>query len=186
MKIKFENQSKVKLSKRVINNIEHIIDSLPRDHIRGVERLQIVDLITDPRVKAIASESRLPGLYHPRQGSQPAWMEIALAVLLPQDQPIYKRLVSKLSFKGNMAAIIFSLVGQHYYLTLRHSVRKTQIEGLVRSYTEKQLKAWNQQQTKGIRGRVLRPLQPTLERWGRSLQKRASANKKRLPKSQNT
>ena len=74
--------------------------------------------------------------------------------------------------------MIFSLVGQHYYLTLRHSIRKGQIEPAVRSYTEKQLRLWNEREH-STRARLFKPIQPTLERWGRALQKRATAEKKR-------
>jgi hypothetical protein len=84
----------------------------------------------------------------------------------------------RLSFKGNLAAIIFSLVGQHYYLTLRHSIKRAQIETAVRAYTEKHLRLWHERQNT-VRSRLFKPFQPTLEKWGRSLQKRAAAEKKR-------
>ena len=122
--------------------------------------------------------SDLPGLYHPRQGAKGPWLELAIGVLLPTDKPIHKRIIPRLSFKGNVTAVLFSLVGQHYHLTLRHSVKKTQIEPAVRLYTEKQLKAWNEKQHT-IRARLFKPLQPTLERWGKTLQKRAAAERKK-------
>jgi hypothetical protein len=98
--------------------------------------------------------------------------------LLPGNKPIHKRIIPRLSFKGNLAAIIFSLVGQHYHMTLRHSLKKTQLEPAVRIYTEKQLKAWNEKQH-SLRARLFKPLQPTLERWAKGLQKRATAEKKK-------
>jgi hypothetical protein len=127
--------------------------------------LRLVNSISDPRIKT--STQQLPGLYHPRQGAQAAWLEIAIGVLLPAAQPFYKSFFQS-SLKGNLAAIIFSLVGQHYYLTLRHSVKRNQIEAAVRSYTERQLKAWSEQQ-QSLRARLFKPLQPTLEKWSRSL-----------------
>ena len=155
-----------------------MIDSLPREHLRGIERLRLVDTITDSRLKTLPQRSDLPGLYHPRQGAQPAWLEVAVDVLLPRSKPLLKRIMPRLSFKGNLAAVIFSLVGQHYYLTLRHSIRRSQIETSVRNYTEKQLRLWHQQEH-STRARLFKPLQPTLERWGRALQKRATAEKKK-------
>jgi len=180
MPVKIEVQTSVKLPRQTQTHLEAILDSLPREHLRGIERLRLVDQIIDPRlrttVKAAAAE--LPGLYHPRQGKQQAWLEVAVGALLPRSQPLLKRVVPRLSFKGNLAAVVFSLVGQHYYLTLRHSIKRGQLETAVRTYTEKQLRRWQEQQH-SLRARLFRPLQPTLERWGRALQKRAATEKKR-------
>lgn len=176
MAIKIENLSSLRLSERLETHLNSVFGSLPREHLRGIDKLRLVDSISDPRIKT--STQQLPGLYHPRQGAQAAWLEIAIGVLLPAARPFYKKLLPKLSLKGNLAAIIFSLVGQHYYLTLRHSVKRNQIEAAVRSYTERQLKAWSEQQ-QSLRARLFKPLQPTLEKWSRSLQKRAAAGKKR-------
>ena len=89
-----------------------------------------------------------------------------------------KRILPKLSFKANLAAILISLVGQHYYLTLRHSVKRGQLEPAVRAYTDKYLKIWHESQN-SRRARLLKPLQPMFERWGRELQKKAAAEKKK-------
>ncbi len=140
--------------------------------------MRLVESISEPRIRATVQASDLPGLYHPRQGAKGPWLELAIGVLLPTDKPIHKRIIPRLSFKGNVTAVLFSLVGQHYHLTLRHSVKKTQIEPAVRLYTEKQLKAWNEKQHT-IRARLFKPLQPTLERWGKTLQKRAAAERKK-------
>jgi hypothetical protein len=180
MPVKIEVQTSIKLPRQTQAHMEAILESLPREHLRGIERLRLVDQIIDPRlrttVKSAAAE--LPGLYHPRQGKQQAWLEVAVGALLPRSQPLLKRVVPRLSFKGNLAAVVFSLVGQHYYLTLRHSVKRGQLETAVRTYTEKQLRRWQEQQH-SLRARLFRPLQPTLERWGRALQKRAATEKKR-------
>jgi hypothetical protein len=48
----------------------------------------------------------------------------------------------------------------------------------VRAYTEKQLKAWNEKRH-SFRAKLFKPLQPTFERWAKSLQKRAAAEKKK-------
>jgi hypothetical protein len=78
--------------------------------------------------------------------------------------------------------VVFSLVAQHYHLTLKHSVKRTQLEQAVRTYTEKQLRKWQDGQ-KTIRAKIFKPIQPYLERWGKKLQKRAAQEKKRERKS---
>jgi|ERR1044071_2241003 hypothetical protein len=178
MAIKIEFETTARLPKKTQDQIEKILGCLPREHLRGVERIRLVDSINDPRLKNVQQRSDLPGLYHPKQGAQAAWLEIAAGVLLPRSKPLTKRIMPRLSFRGNLAAIVFSLIGQHYYLTLRHSIKRGQIEAAVRSYTEKHLRAWHERQHT-LRSRIFKPFQPTLERWGRSLQKRAAAERKR-------
>ena len=176
MAIKIENFSSAKLPRQTEARIEKMLHSLPREHLRGIERLRLVDFISDPRQLRAPQRTPLPGLYHPRQGAQPAWLEISVETLLPRSQPFFKRLVPRLSFKSNLAAVIFSLVGQHYHLTLRHSVKKSQIEPAVRAYTEKHLRLWSEREHT-MRSRLFKPFQPTLERWARALQRRAAAER---------
>ncbi|HEX8635030.1 MAG TPA: hypothetical protein VF703_12865 [Pyrinomonadaceae bacterium] len=177
MAIKIENASTATLPRNTIAQIERIIDTLPQEHLRGINRLRLVDAINDPRLR-LPQSSQLPGLYHPRQGNQAAWLEVSMSVLLPRSKPFFKRLLPKLSFKGNLASVIFSLAGQHYYLTLRHSIKKGQIEPSVRAYTEKYLKIWSEGQH-SLRTRIFKPLQPTFERWAKSLQRQAAKERKR-------
>lgn len=179
MAIKIENASTAKLPRNTIAHIKKIIETIPREHQRGIDRLRLVDTINDPRIR-LQQMSQLPGLYHPRQGTHSAWLEVAVNVLLPGSRPFLKRLLPKLSFKGNLASVIFSLVGQHYYLTLRHSIKKGQIEPSVRAYTEKYLKIWSEGQH-SLRTRLFKPLQPTFERWAKSLQRQAAKERKRNP-----
>lgn len=178
MAIKIEDNSNIKLPKQTNIRIEKILECLPREHTRGIERVRLVERITDSRLKTMQQQSNLPGLYHPRQGSQPAWIEIAVGVLLPRPKSYFKRIMPRLSFKGNLAAVIFSLIGQHYYLTLRHSIKRGQIEPAVRAYTEKHLRLWHEKQHT-LRARIFKPFQPTLERWGKALQKKAADEKRR-------
>lgn len=171
MNIKFENQSSHKqLPTKTEAHVKKILETLPREHLRGIDRIRFVDSIKDPRVRG--SKVALPGLYHPKQGSQQAWLEVALDVLIPRNVPLHKRIIPKLSYKSSLAAVVFSLVGQHHYLTLRHSVKKTQLETSIRSYTENNLKKWGEMEHT-LRTRLFKPFQPTLERWARSLQRRA-------------
>lgn len=182
MAIKIEDQSGVKLPRGVEAHVDKLLSSVPREHLRGIDRIRLVDSIVDPRLRNVPTRSDLPGLYHPRQGQQSAWLEVAVGVLLAKPKPYLKRIMPRLSFKGNLAAVIFSLIGQHYHLTLKHSVKKSQIEPAVRTYTETQLRRWNQQQH-SIRARLFKPLQPTLERWAKRLQKRAAKERKRKQQS---
>ncbi len=178
MTIKIENHCERKLPKHTIVHIEDAFDNLPREHTRGIERIRLVEFISEPRLKGTLQATELPGLYHPRQGPKGSWLEVAIGVLLPRDKPIHKRIVPRMSFKGNLAAILFSLVGQHYHLTLKHSLKRTQLEPAVRAYTEKQLESWNEKKHT-FRARLFKPMQPTLERWAKGLQKRAAAEKKK-------
>lgn len=178
MAIRIENQYEGALPKGALEQIESAFDSLPREHTRGIERIRLVPFITEPRLKGQFQATELPGLYHPRQGPKGAWLEIAVNVLLPSDKPFHKKIIPRLSFKSNLVALVFSLVAQHYHLTLKHSMKKTQLEPAVRAYTEKQLKAWNDKKH-SFRAKLFKPLQPTFERWAKSLQKRAAAEKKR-------
>jgi len=178
MGIKIENNSSVKLPQNFESQLSKIMDAPPREHLRGIDRLRLVDTITDPRVR-IPQSLELPGLYHPRQGTQPAWLEVSIKALLPANQPFHKRMLSRLALKNNLAALLFTLVGQHYYLTLRHSVKKGQLEGAVRLYTEKLLRSWGNRQNTW-RARIFKPLQPTFERWARSMQKRVKNEKRKV------
>ena len=178
MAIRIENQYEGTLPKGTIEQVEAAFDSLPREHTRGLERIRLVSYISDPRIKGQFQATELPGLYHPREGTRGPWLEIAVNVLLPSDKPFFKRIVPRLSFKSTLAALVFSLVGQHYHLTLRHSLKRTQIEPAVRMYTEKQLKLWNEKKH-SFRAKLFKPLQPTFERWAKALQKRAAAEKKK-------
>jgi len=178
MAIRIENQYEGPLPKGTLQQIEDAFESLPREHTRGIERIRLVPFINDPRIRGQFQATELPGLYHPRQGPKGAWLELAVNVLLTPDKPFHKRIIPRMSFKSNIVALVFSLIGQHYHFTLKHSLKKTQLEPAVRQYTEKQLKAWNERKH-SFRARLFKPLQPTFERWAKSLQKRAAAEKKK-------
>lgn len=175
--MKIENQSSIKLPRNTEKLVDKLCRGVPSEHRQNLDRIRLVDRISDPRLKNIPAD--LPGLYHPRQGTERPWMEIAMVALLAPDKSFFKRLLPRLTYKSNLAGIIFSLIGQHYYLTMRHSVKKTQLEPAVRAYVEKQLRAWNEREH-SFRARIFKPFQPTFERWGRALQKKAAAaNSKR-------
>ena len=178
MAIRIENQYEGTLPKGVLQTVEDAFNSLPREHTRGIERIRLVPFISDPRIKGQVQTTELPGLYHPRQGPKGPWLEIAVNVLNPTDKPFHKRIIPRLSLKSNLVALVFSLVAQHYHMTLRHSLKKTQLEPQIRAYTEKHLKLWNEKKHT-FRARLFKPLQPTFERWAKSLQKKAAAEKRK-------
>ena len=178
MAIKIENQSTRTLPKTIEPYISELLDFLPREHLRGIERVRLVDNVSEVAIRGSVSTSKLPGLYHPKQGVKPARLEIAVNVLLPNKEKFYKRVMPRLSVKSNIAAVLVSLVGQHYYLTLRHSVKRGQLEGLVKAYTEKQLRLWHETKHK-TRAKIFKPIQPWLEKWGKALQKRAAEERKK-------
>lgn len=175
MGIKLENQSSIKLPRETVEAIDRLLDGLPREHMRGINRVRIVDYIVDQRIIA-QHRNQLPGLYHQRQGTTSAWLEVAVAPLLQPSQTFFKRIAPRMSFRSNLAAVLISLVGQHYHLTLRHSIKKGQLEPAIRLYTEKHLKLWGQQQN-NWRTKLFKPLQPLLEKWAKSLQKQAAKAK---------
>ena len=73
--------------------IDSVMDSLPREHTRGIERVRLVEAIMEPRLRGMVQASELPGLYHPRQGPKGPWLEVAIGVLLPGNKPIHKRII---------------------------------------------------------------------------------------------
>ena len=179
--IKIENQSSIELPKDSIESIHKIISSLPIEHLRGLEKVRLVDFIKTPQMKnSPPVKGDLPGLYHPKMGNQNAWLEISTGAMLQPTEGFAKRWMAKSSFKSNLAGILFSLVGQHYYFTLRHSVKKQNLEPQIRQYAQKNLKDWSEKQSEGsVRGRLFKPLRPYLERWAKWLNKKAAAAQKK-------
>lgn len=183
MALKIENQSSIELPKDAEENIHKIIKGVPSEHLRGLEKVKIVDFIKHPQMLKNAGASvkgDLPGLYHPRIGNKMAYLEISSGALLQPTENFSKRWAAKAQFKGNLAGLLFSLVGQHYFLTLRHSVKKQSIEPQVRQYAEKHLKSWSEkQQVNNFRTRLFKPLRPYMERWAKWLNKKAVAAQKK-------
>src|ERR1043165_8802933 len=177
-KVRIENASTLPLPKGGEETIHKALDFLPSEQIRGIERIKLVDYINDPRLKNmdVPIKGDLPGLYHPRVQNQAPWFELSMGALLQPTEGFVKKFMAKSSFKGNIAGLLFSLVGQHYYLTLRHSVKKTGLEPQIRQYAEKNLKAWSEKQAvNSRRAKFFKPLRPYLERWAKWLNKRAAA-----------
>jgi hypothetical protein len=122
----------------------------------------------------------LPGLYHPKMGNQNAFLEVSMGALLQPTEGFAKKWMAKTSFKSNLAGILFGLVGQHYYLTLRHSVKRQNLEPQIRQYAEKNLRAWGEKQhVNSFRAKLFKPLRPYVERWAKWLNKKAAAQQKK-------
>jgi hypothetical protein len=175
-KLKVENQASFALPKDTIEQIGKILDFLPIEHQRGLEKIKLVDFINDPRLQKmdVPVKGDLPGLYHPRMGNQNAFLEVSMGALLQPTEGFAKKMMAKSSFKGNLAGLIFSLVGQHYYLTLRHSVKKQNLEPQIRQYAEKHLRAWSEkQQVNNFRTKLFKPFRPYIEKWAKWLNKKA-------------
>jgi hypothetical protein len=89
-----------------------------------------------------------------------------------------------MSFKPNLTATLLSLIGQHYYLTLSHGIKRSQIEPVVKAYIEKQMAMFANSQ-KGLRYQIFRPFRPVIEKLGRWLKNKYAAeiqNSKRTRK----
>jgi hypothetical protein len=178
--IKIENQSGIDLPKGTEELIKNIIGFLPFEHLRGLEKIRLVDFIATPQVKIdLPIKGDLPGLYHPKMGNQNAWLEISMGALLQPTESFTTRWMAKASFKSNLAGLLFSLVGQHYYFTLRHSVKKQNLEPQIRQYTHKNLKEWSEKQSaNSFRARLFKPLRPYMERWAKWVAKKQKESKK--------
>jgi hypothetical protein len=180
-RIRIENTASFPLPKDYEGTINKVLDYLPHEQTRGVERIKLVDYINDPRLKNldVPLKGDLPGLYHPRVQSSAPWFELSMGALLQPTEGAMKKFMAKSSFKSNIAGLLFSLVGQHYYLTLRHSVKKTGLEPQIRQYAEKNLKAWSEKQAEGsTRAKLFKPFRPVLERAAKWLNKKAAQSQK--------
>ena len=181
-KVRIENQATIELPKDTDAHIQKVLDFLPTEQVRGLEKIRLVDFINDPRLKNldVPLKGDLPGIYHPKQGNQSAWIEMSMGALLQPTEGFGKRWMAKSSFKGNLAGLLFSLVGQHYYLTLRHSVKRQSLEPQIRQYAEKNLRTWSEKQAEGSwRAKLFKPFRPMIERWAKWLNKKAAESQKK-------
>ena len=181
-KIRIENQASFDLPKDTERQIAQILDYLPTEHIRGLDRVRLVDFINDPRLQKmdVPVKGDLPGLYYPKVGNQNAYLEISMGALLQPTEGFAKKMMAKTAFKSNLAGLLFGLVGQHYYLTLRHSVKKQNLEPQIRRYAESNLKSWSEKQNvNSFRAKLFKPIRPYMERWAKWLSKKAAAQQKK-------
>jgi hypothetical protein len=180
-KVRIENQSSIILPKDAEQHIQRVMDFVPVEQIRGLDRIKLVDFINDPRLKNLDTPIKgdLPGLYHPKVGNQAAWLEMSMGALLQPTEGFAKKFMAKQGFKSNVAGLLFSLIGQHYFLTYKHSVKRQSLEPQIRQYAEKQLRTWSEREQKGsIRAKIFKPFRPVLERWAKWLNKKAAEAQK--------
>ena len=178
MAIKIENKSNLKLPSKTEETINSVLDCVPREHLRGLNRVVLVDrIVPDSRIQ-LPTATELPGLYHPRQGTSQPFFEIALNALLMPTEGFFKRIAARLNFKASLAYLTLSLLAQHYHFTLSHGLKKHQYEGAIRSYVEKHLEGWRESQG-GWRVKLFKPLRPWLEKWSKKLKKRYEQEQKK-------
>lgn len=181
-KLKIDNQVTFDLPKDVNEQIYKVLDYLPLEHLRGLEKVKLVDFINNPQLQKmdVPIKGDLPGMYYPKVGNKNAYLELSMGAVLQPTEGFLKRWMAKQSFKSNLAGLIFSLVGQHYYLTLRHSVGKKNIEPQVRQYAEKNLREWGEKQNaNSFRAKLFKPFRPYIERWAKWLNKKAAKAQKK-------
>lgn len=179
MALKIENKSSINPPGTTQKIIDGAMEAVPREHVRGLNRVVLVDFITPETRLTLPSLNlnELPGLYHPRMGAAQPWAEVALAVLLPKTG-FFKRLAARLNYRANLVGLVLSLQAQHYYLTYSHGIKRHQYEGAVRNYVEKYHEVWREQQG-GWRYRLFKPLRPYLDRWARRLRKKYDQTQKK-------
>lgn len=168
MNVKIEDLASYKI-RNAETHIEKALEVVPVEHLRGLAKIVLVDLITEPRISP-AQRNSLPALYHPRMGGQMAWGEIATTVLYPKKR-FPKNLLGRLTLKSSIAQVVLSIVAQHYYLTLSKGVRKGDLERACRQYVEKHFDSWREKEG-GLRVKLLKPFKPQLDRWAKRLARR--------------
>lgn len=167
MAVKVENQSQLPVRGDIVALTQSMLALVPVEHLRGLSKVVLLDQVESQFIDP-SQRGQLPFLYIPKTPGSNAWAQIGLAVLLPQDG-LMKRLAGRMSFKANLAQTVFAIVGQHYALTLGKGRKKGHLEGAVRTYAEKYFKLWRESHNR-FRTKLLRPIQPYLERWAKKLQ----------------
>ena len=71
-KLRIENLSTITLPKGAIDQVQKVIDYLPIEHIRGLEKVKLVDFINFTPLKNVELPIKcdLTGLYHTKKGKQ--------------------------------------------------------------------------------------------------------------------
>jgi hypothetical protein len=167
MAVKIENQSGIKLPRNFTSLVNSVLNIIPREHTIGLDRIIFVDEIEQPQVRSRLN-GKTPGLYHPKQPAIPAFIEIACRQIVGTNQPFHKRVTLRLTFKNNLAALLISLVGQHYYTTLKHSIKRGQMEPAIRGYSERYMRLWSQREYR-FRAKIFKPIEPTITKWARKM-----------------
>lgn len=182
MAIKIDNHATIKIPARTEQIINSALDVIPREHLRGLNRVVIVDFIAPQQQRVqIPNAAELPGMYHPRIGNEHPYFEVALGVLLPTSKGFFQKMAARLNYKVNLVGIIHSLQAQHYHLTLSHGIKKHQYEKVIRSYMEKYFEIWRERNG-GWRAKLFKPFKPLIERWSKKLKKRYEEEQRKSKK----
>ena len=182
MAIKIDNKASINPPSSTETIIQSALDVIPREHLRGLNRVVLVDYIAPQQQRLqIPNANDLPGIYHPKVGNDQPFFEIALGVLLPSSKGFFQKLAARLNYKINLIGLIHSLQAQHYHLTLSHGIKKHQYEKAVRSYMEKYFEVWRERNG-GWRAKLFRPIKPWLEKWSKKLKKRYEAEQRAVKK----
>ncbi|HMG37256.1 MAG TPA: hypothetical protein VKM94_25360 [Blastocatellia bacterium] len=160
-------------SSNSFKNLREMLDRsvavLPAEHLVGLEKIVVVDAVTEPRLSA-AQRSTLPALYHPKMPGQRAWGEIAMDVVAPKKR-FPKNLLTRLTLKASLAQVVISLVAQHHCLTLSKGIKKGQFETACRLYVEKHFDTWREREG-GLRAKLFKPFKPYLDKFAKKLAKK--------------
>jgi hypothetical protein len=178
--MKVENLSTYKTKINFEELVATVIDALPKNHTSGISKVVFVDRIKD---KAIAPDMRekLPILYHPKTPGTMAWLEVALGPML-EAEGFWRKFAAKRGLRTNLMQSLVALIGQHYHLNFSHGMKKNQFEPAIRSYLEKGLKSIQEKDT-SFRARLMKPVIPYLERFGKWMAKQQrEATKRQLQK----
>lgn len=182
MAIKIDYQTSLKVPANTEKIINSALEVIPREHLRGLNRVVLVDFISSQQQRLqIPNAAELPGIYHPRLGNEQPYFEIAVGILLPSSKGFFQKLVAKLNYKVNLVGLIHSLQAQHYHLTLSYGIKKHQYEKVIRAYMEKYFELWRERNG-GWRSKLFKPIQPWIERWSKKLKKRYDKEQRKARK----
>jgi len=110
MAVKIENQYEGKLPRNTLANVESALASVPREHLP--RRRTTTASERDYRASGADCRERYrsAGPVSSAPGESGAWFEVAIIPLTSANKPFHKRIIPRLSFKGNLSAVIFSLI----------------------------------------------------------------------------
>lgn len=178
MAVKIDNRASIKAPANTSEIIQKAFDVIPLEHLRGLNKVILVDFISPHQRIQIPNIQELPGLYHPKVGTDQPYFEIALGVLVPAKDSFFKKFAAKLNYKANLTGLIFSLQAQHYQLNLGHGIKKHQFENAVKNYMDKYFVIWRERNG-GWRAKAFKPLQPYIERWSKKLKQKYEAEQRK-------
>jgi hypothetical protein len=165
MPIKVENIATIKPPTDLEKLVNQVFDTVPKEHTLGITKVVIVNEINNPRLAELTKQD-LPILYHPRTPQNAAFIELALKHFTLPDQNLFKRLMARANFRPQIVGALLASIGQHYYFTYSHGIKKhqaTKYESQVRAYVEKHFVEWRDRNA-GRRARLFKPLQPYVQR----------------------